>query len=131
MKAEFGDRTMKQKTGNKKNIPERVFFFCTHFEGRSKNETISEPNPDCGVLPNKGCCRKNKRKKETCMKKWKRIPSAILAVLLLSGSMPVWAAETVDLTKQAGRHPGTQRKAGRTDPRRRAWEVYKKEPIGE
>ena len=24
------------------------------------------------------------------------------------------------------RHPGTQRKAGRTDPRRRAWEVYKK-----
>ena len=24
------------------------------------------------------------------------------------------------------RHPGTQRKAGRTDPRRRTWEVYEK-----
>ena len=36
------------------------------------------------------------------MKKWKRILSAILAVLLLSGSMPVWAAETVDPDEQAG-----------------------------
>lgn len=34
--------------------------------------------------------------------KWKRILSAILAVLLLSGSMPVWAAETVDPDEQAG-----------------------------
>ena len=36
------------------------------------------------------------------MKKWKRILSAVLAVLLLSGSMPVWAAETVDPDEQAG-----------------------------
>lgn len=59
------------------------------------------------------------------MKKWKRILSAVLAVLLLSGSMPVWAAETVDPDEQA-RDIQELKDKRRTDPRRRAWKVYEK-----
>lgn len=69
--------------------------------------------------------------KETCMKKWKRILSAILAVLLLSGSMPVWAAETVDPDEQAGDIQELKEKLEGLIPEEELGKYTKKESIGE
>ena len=65
------------------------------------------------------------------MKKWKRILSAILAVLLLSGSMPVWAAETVDPDEQAGDIQELKEKLEGLIPEEELGKYTKKEPIGE
>ena len=63
------------------------------------------------------------------MKKWKRILSAILAVLLLSGSMPVWAAETVDPDEQAGDIQELKDKLEGLIPEEELGKYTKKEPI--
>lgn len=65
------------------------------------------------------------------MKKWKRILSAVLAVLLLSGSMPVWAAETVDPDEQAGDIQELKDKLEGLIPEEELGKYTKKEPIGE
>ena len=65
------------------------------------------------------------------MKKWKRILSAILAVLLLSGSMPVWAAETVDPDEQAGDIQELKEKLEGLIPEEELGKYTKKESIGE
>ena len=65
------------------------------------------------------------------MKKWKRILSAILAVLLLSGSMPVWAAETVDPDEQARDIQELKDKLEGLIPEEELGKYTKKEPIGE
>ena len=65
------------------------------------------------------------------MKKWKRILSAILAVLLLSGSMPVWAAETVDPDEQAGDIQELKEKLEGLIPEEELGKYAKKESIGE
>lgn len=65
------------------------------------------------------------------MKKWKRILSAVLAVLLLSGSMPVWAAETVDPDEQAGDIQELKEKLEGLIPEEELGKYTKKEPIGE
>ena len=65
------------------------------------------------------------------MKKWKRILSAVLAVLLLSGSMPVRAAETVDPDEQAGDIQELKDKLEGLIPEEELGKYTKKEPIGE
>ena len=65
------------------------------------------------------------------MKKWKRILSAVLAVLLLSGSMPVRAAETVDPDEQAGDIQELKEKLEGLIPEEELGKYTKKEPIGE
>ncbi|MDB8688872.1 hypothetical protein PNW85_19965, partial [[Ruminococcus] gnavus] len=65
------------------------------------------------------------------MKKWKRILSAVLAVLLLSGSMPVWAAEAVDPDEQAGDIQELKEKLEGLIPEEELGKYTKKEPIGE
>ena len=65
------------------------------------------------------------------MKKWKRILSAVLAVLLLSGSMPVWAAETVDPDEQARDIQELKDKLEGLISEEEHGKYTKKEPIGE
>ena len=51
------------------------------------------------------------------MKKWKRILSVMLAVLLLSGSLPVRAVETVDPEEPAGNSRELKKKLERLIPK--------------
>mgnify|MGYP000158091007 CR=1 FL=1 len=46
----FGRQINKRQ--ERKRTFERVFFFAPILKGGSKNETISEPNPDCGFFIN-------------------------------------------------------------------------------
>ena len=65
------------------------------------------------------------------MKKWKRILSVMLAVLLLSGSLPVRAVETVDPEEPAGNSRELKKKLERLIPKEDIGKCEKKKPIGE
>ena len=65
------------------------------------------------------------------MKKWKRILSVMLAVLLLSGSLPVRAVETVDPEEPAGNSRELKKKLERLIPKEDLGKYEKKKPIGE
>ena len=51
MKAEL-EQNNKQKTGKKKEHSKECSFFASILKVGSKNETISEQNPDCGFFLN-------------------------------------------------------------------------------
>ncbi|HBJ43537.1 MAG TPA: hypothetical protein DDY84_02805 [Ruminococcus sp.] len=58
------EQNNKQKTGNKKEHSKECSFFAPILKGGSKNETISEPNPDCGFFLTRVVAGRTKRKKE-------------------------------------------------------------------
>ena len=57
------------------------------------------------------------------MKKWKRILSVMLAVLLLSGSLPVTGGRDGGSRRTGRKQPRVEKKTGTINPKRRPWKI--------